>query len=90
MRLEIKIEDPQLAFNRVSQELREVGDIALGSGANSGDIKRYNQLHEQVRRKHPDGTIGHLGLKREIVIFTGEHELSFAIPSKKIPFRLKP
>jgi hypothetical protein len=85
--LEIRTESTLHAYNRVSQELREVEVIALGPDATKRDIDKYNDLHGQVRRRHPDGTIGHLHRNREIVVFDGR--ITLLAPPKKIPFRLK-
>jgi len=59
-----KIENPTAAFNRATNELIEVGRVALGPKATEGDVNRYNNLHAQVRFRHRDGSIGHLHLKR--------------------------
>lgn len=86
--LKIRTENAQAAYNRICGELREVSDRALGPNATRKDIDLYNNLHGQVKRRHPDGTIGHLHLKREVLLF--DERIVLEAPSKKVPFRLKP
>lgn len=85
--LRIRREDPQAAYNRACKRLSVVAEMALGAGATRGNIREYNSLHGQVRRRHPDGTIGHLHLKQEILLF--DARIVIPAPDKKIPFRLK-
>jgi len=85
--IEIKTETLKHAFLRVSSELSQVEPIALGPNASVKDIEKYNNLHGQIKRRHRDGTIGHIHLKREVKIF--DSKLILPAPSKKIPFRIK-
>lgn len=85
--IEIRTETVSHAYHRVFEELKEAEVIALGPGATKRDIDRYNRLYGQIRRRHSDGTVGHLHLEREIVVFGGITTLP--APSKKVPLRLK-
>ncbi len=86
--IETRTENPQHALRRVSHKFAEVEQRALGPYSTANDIKEYNNLHGQVRRRHPGGIIGHLELQRDILIFG--RRLRISAPPKKIPYRLKP